>query len=96
MGIHGETFENLAHILVHERMRTDFMFKFSELFFSRKLSVNEQVSYFEEGRFFGKIFNRVTSVIENAFFSVEKCNGAFGRTGILVTWINRNIPCLVT
>jgi hypothetical protein len=52
--------------------------------FIRQLSVNQQVRYFQEIRFFCQIFYRITSIMKDSLVSVDISDCGFGNGSVLV------------
>ena len=71
------------------------IFEAIEFSLGRQGAINQQISYFEEARFFGQLLNGIAAVAENAFFAVEEGDGTFGSASIFVARIEGYVTGLV-
>jgi hypothetical protein len=64
--------DELAHVLVHERVQRDLALERRELLLRRKVTVHEEVDDLEERRALGELFDRVAAVPEDALVTVDE------------------------
>ena len=71
MRITAEAAEEPSQLFMHHRMTADGIVKFCLLLRCRQFAVNQQITDFQIIGFFGKLFNRITTVIQQAFVAVD-------------------------
>ena len=72
MRILRQGFVKPFHVLVNHRVVFDLVHEMVELFLSRQPAVNEEVGNLDEVALFGKLFDGIAAIPQNAFFAVEK------------------------
>src|SRR5262249_5760749 len=84
--------EEPLHVLVDERVPGEQRRKARELVAIGKVSVNEQVRRFDEGRVLTKLFDRDAAITEYPLLAVDIGDGARGRRGVHERRIERDEP----
>ena len=72
MGVRREPIKEVAHVFVQHAVIREQVRKLFELRRRRKLSVDEQVARFDERGLLGQLFDRVSTVEQDAFFAADE------------------------
>ncbi len=72
MGVVAETLEEVEHALVEHGVRADRGVEFLEFARRRQLAIEQQVADLDEVRMFGKLFDRVAPVHQDALFAIDE------------------------
>ena len=75
------------HVLVHQLVLREQIGKSPKLGVGWEFLVDDQIGRFKKGRVFGQFLDRNAAVAQNAFFSVNKSDGAFAGAGVPVAAI---------
>ena len=90
MGMRGEALEMVLHRLIEQLVFREQIRKLAQLGAGWQPSHHQQMCHLDKRRLFRQLFNRDSTVAEDAFFAINERDLALTRAGVGVAVVQRD------